>query len=388
MRTLYILFFFICVFANICCSEGSNNQPILPDEEEPTPPPSEFNPDNVGLEYDDGTNIAFHIKIAIDKEGFDMRDMDFFKSRLKTQWEAINERFMKQDKKNVLKRNYIFIPDLEDIIIFEGDHWEVPKNYANRIDKNKYQCIVAYDFVIQEGEGGGGCSDDGYGMSNILVVNPGIEPGKFFNHLDETTSTVAAIVHEFGHFRGIIDLYPFAIKASDNPVSGQSFSPIAGIMNNPYPAIKDCEWSEYELRCLNVNGARKEYRLYDTCLWETFTDFIEFTITENGEPVEGYTLNFYKTESYKVTKQIAHTMSADGNKVRKDAKALFWYGKALWQYYGMFLVEAINTKTGNKGYCFLPIYEPHTQGLIDKVENKITDKSFYKKTIDIQPQKQ
>lgn len=336
MRTLYILFFFICVFANICCSEGSNNQPILPDEEEPTPPPSEFNPDNVGLEYDDGTNIAFHIKIAIDKEGFDMRDMDFFKSRLKTQWEAINERFMKLDKKNVLKRNYIFIPDLEDIIIFEGDHWEVPKNYANRIDKNKYQCIVAYDFVIQEGEGGGGCSDDGYGMSNILVVNPGIEPGKFFNHLDETTSTVAAIVHEFGHFRGIIDLYPFAIKASDNPVSGQSFSPIAGIMNNPYPAIKDCEWSEYELRCLNVNGARKEYRLYDTCLWETFTDFIEFTITENGEPVEGYTLNFYKTESYKVTKQIAHTMSADGNKVRKDAKALFWYGKALWQYYGMF----------------------------------------------------
>ena len=71
MRTLYILFFFICVFANICCSEGSNNQPILPDEEEPTPPPSEFNPDNVGLEYDDGTNIAFHIKIAIDKEGFE-----------------------------------------------------------------------------------------------------------------------------------------------------------------------------------------------------------------------------------------------------------------------------------------------------------------------------
>ena len=81
-------------------------------------------------------------------------------------------------------------------------------------------------------------------------------------------------------------------------------------------------------------------------------------------------------------------MSADGNKVRKDAKALFWYGKALWQYYGMFLVEAINTKTGNKGYCFLLIYEPHTQGLIDKVEHKITDKSFYKKTIDIQPQKQ
>ena len=58
----------------------------------------EFDPGKVGLEYDDGTNIAFQVKLAVDKEGYDMRDLEFFKSRLKIQWEAINERFNKLDK--------------------------------------------------------------------------------------------------------------------------------------------------------------------------------------------------------------------------------------------------------------------------------------------------
>ncbi len=81
-------------------------------------------------------------------------------------------------------------------------------------------------------------------------------------------------------------------------------------------------------------------------------------------------------------------MSIEGSKYRKDARELFWYGdytndKSLWTYHKMFLVEVISDKTGKKGYQFLPFYEPHNQGLMDKYVNPISGKSVFVMNIDI-----
>jgi len=396
----YTLVFCILSFVCISCSDGDDS-PVT--EKPGTDNPGgngEFDPGKVGLEYDDGTNIAFQVKLAVDKEGYDMRDLEFFKSRLKIQWEAINERFNKLDKQKGFKRNYIFIPDLEDIVIYERDeekeltdpgysHWNVHNLYPTRIDKSKYQCMVVYDFVVQEGEGGGGYGDDGAGMGNILVINPSKENiGKFFNHLDENTSTVAAIVHELGHFRGIEDIYPLSIGADKNPISNQGFTPIAGIMNNPYPSIDKCEWSGYEINCINACGAKKGWRMFDHVMADYMADYIEVNVTEDGESVEGFQVNFYIFKDGKVSTEKKAQMSIEGSKYRKDARELFWYGdytndKSLWTYHKMFLVEVISDKTGKKGYQFLPFYEPHNQGLMDKYVNPISGKSVFVMNIDI-----
>lgn len=394
IKQIYLLLIMLAFFTSASCSDG--NTDVLPDDpnienpDEPAPPDDDFDPDKVKLEYDDGVNCAFHVKIAIDKEGWEMRDEEFFKTRLKSQWEAINERFNALDKKDQLKRNYIFIPDLDDIIVYEfkdaDSHWEVPADYASRIDFNKYQCLVAYDFVVQEGEGGGGCGDDGKGLANILVINPSENNiGKFYDHFDESTSTVAAITHELGHFRGIYDLYVVNLSGSKNPINGEGFRAPDGVMNdNTYGPIEDVYWNDYEILCLNYNLARKEYRLYDTCMWETFTDNIEISVTEGGEPVNGFTLNLYNLSNSAIESDAYNSFIVEGSKLRKEARDLFWYGSAYWQYNKMYLLEVVSTRTGKKGYRFLPYYEPHQKGLEDKTVNNISGKSVLELSIDIE----
>lgn len=346
----------------------------------------------VGLEYDDGENLIFHVKIAIDKEGASMRSMDYFKENLKKQWDDINVRFNALDKKNELKRNYIFVPDLDGIIIYNYEdadsHWSVPSDYASQIDFNKYQCLVAYDFVVQEGEGGGGCGDDGKGMANILVVNANKSNiGKFYDHFQSSANTVAAITHELGHFRGIWDLYVINLNGSNNAVNGQGFQAPDGVMNNnTYGPIEEVYWNEYEILCLNACLARKEYRLFDTCLWEYFPDNIEVHVTEGGQDVkDGFKLNFYAIENYKIdTTTDRPQKTAALSTLRMDARDLFWYGDAYWQWTPMFLLEAVSNATGKKGYAFLPYYEVHMQGLKDKSASPIEGKSTYKLTINIE----
>lgn len=390
----------LCMLAStyISCSDGGNSIPTLPEEPETPVKPDEGDEidfDKIGIEYNDGTNIIFHVKIAIDKEGYEMRDMEFFKTRLKTQWEGINKRFNGLDKKDALKRNYIFVPDLEDIILYSHDdnkedpsssHWEVPKYHNDRIDRKKFQCMVAYDFAVQEGEGGGGFGDND-GLGNILVINPGKQNiGKFYDHFAESANTVAAITHEMGHFRGVVDTYLCRVSGKNNPVNGQGFEPEAGNMNNPYPALDKCEWSEYEMRAINANGAKKALYLLHKCMRDYFPDNLEFTVTQNGEPVVDCTLNIYNAGGYKVDPKAVKTFNFTGGMLRKEGHELFWthdWVQYPWTYYTMVLLEAINNKTGKKGYSFLPAYEVHNKGLIDKYENKITGKSIFKRTIEI-----
>ena len=250
MKKFFCIFFF-SLAATVCfsCSDNGSNETMLPqepDSEESINPGADGNYDNIGIEYDDGTNIVMHVKIAIDKEGWDMRDETFFKTGLKKQWEGINERFNGLDKKGKLQRNYIFIPDLDDIILYNfndnkevpaGSHWEVTRWHSDRIDLKKFQILVSYDFAIQEEEvGKSGGHGDSNGLSNILVINPGEQNvGKFYDHFSDAANTVAAITHELGHCRGVIDTYLCRVNSKNNPVSGQGFEPEKGNMNNPYP---------------------------------------------------------------------------------------------------------------------------------------------------------
>lgn len=393
----YFCTFFFSLFAAACisCSDGNSNEPILPPDpepEEPVNPGGNDNYDNIGIEYDDGTNIVMHVKIAIDKEGWDMRNEEFFKTRLKTQWEGINERFNELDKKDMLKRNYIFIPDLEDIILYNSNdnkekpsnsHWEVPKWHSHRIDLKKYQILVAYDFAVQEGEEGGGHGDSN-GLSNILVINPGKQNiGKFYDHFTDKANTVAAITHELGHCRGVIDTYLCRVNGKNNPINGQGFEPEKGNMNNPYPSLDECEWSEYEMRVINLNGAKKQQYLCYNCMNDWFPDMIEFNVVANDEPVKDCTLNIYKMTDYKIHPDAIKTYPFNGGTLRKNAKEIFWHNTAAWSYYNMVFVEAVDNKTGKKGYSFMPAYELHHQGIIDKYENKIEGRSVFKRTIEI-----
>ena len=132
--------------------------------------------------------------------------------------------------------------------------------------------------------------------------------------------------------------------------------------DNTYGTLEECYWNEYELLCLNANLSKKEYRLWDSCMWEYFTDLIEVSVTEDNKPVDGFKLNFYKYESGKINPVVHIAMDNEGSIIRKEARDLFWHGSAKWQYYSMILLEAVNANTGHKCYAIMPYYQPHMQG--------------------------
>lgn len=349
-------------------------------------------------EYDDGENIIFHVKLAIDEEGFAMmdNDMEFFKEYLGDQWDEINRRFNGLDKKGILNRNYIFVPDLEDIIVYKyksnDSHWSVAKDYEDRIDVSKFQLSVAYDFVKQDGEGGGGfggnCPE---GMNNIMVTCYSKTKEDVRKYAGTEALSDESIVHELGHYRGLIDTYWCEISAANNKVNGKSFTPERGnMMGACYAPIEEVEWSEYEMYVINTTAAGGKNVDIHSTVRDYFPDEAEFQVTENGKPVKGFTLNFYpKDYTGSNIEKVSRTYTQEGNSIILDAKVpLFWPWQVWYEnhphtYNRLLLVEAISTQTGKKAYQFLPVYEVHKQGLLDKYLNKITGKSVFKMTIDI-----
>jgi hypothetical protein len=351
--------------------------------------------DDVKREYDDGKNIIFHVKLAIDKEGLEMmdNDMEFFREQLAIQWEEINKRFNRLDKKGILKRNYIFVPDLKDIIVFDhevGSNWDVAFNYADRIDPEKFQLAVSYDFYKQEGEGGGGFGGkQPEGVNHIMVTCYSKNKEDILKYAGIEGLSDESIVHELGHYRGLIDTYWCELRASDNLITHKGFQPERGnMMGACYEPLENIEWSEYEMYVINATGC-KNVSIHEK-IAEYFPDDVEFTITENGEPVEGFTLKFYsKDYQDSQIKDVRKSYTESGSKITLNAKyPLFWpsqnwYENYHWTYHRLLLVEAISKKTGKKGYIFIPVYEVHKQGLIDKFVNPITGRSVFKATIDI-----
>lgn len=354
--------------------------------------------DDIGTEYDDGENIIFHVKLAIDEEGFKMHnsDMDFFRNKLAKQWDEINIRFNGLDKKGILKRNYIFVPDLDDIIVYEHkdnrSNWNVPQNYPEKINQKKYQCLVSYDCVIQEDEVnyGGGYSQTDYGMGSILVIHPGKENiGKFVDHFEGNNGTTS-ITHELGHFRGLMDTYWCELGADNNLITHKGFWPEKGnMMGACYEPLETAIWSDYEMYVLNATGA-KVCDIYKV-VKQYFADDVEISVTENGNPIDGFTLNVYhKDYAGSKMEKIEQTYTQkNGDKIKINATVpLFWPYDVWYENYPhtfnrLLLVEAISKKTGKKGYRFIPAYEVHKQGLLDKSENKKTGRSVFKATIDI-----
>lgn len=357
--------------------------------------------DDIGVEYDDGTNIIFHVKLAIDKEAFEMNNsnMELFRHKLAKQWDEINVRFNGLDKKGILRRNYIFVPDLKDIIVYEhknnNSHWDVPKDYADRIAPQKYQCLVSYDCVIQEDEvgRGGGYGHTDYGMGNILVIHPGKENvGKFIDHFeDKTKNGTSSITHELGHFRGLIDTYWCELSASDNQVTGERFRPERGnMMGACYEPLENIEWSVYEMYVINATLATK-CDIYKTVA-DYFPDKFELSVTEDGKPIEGFQLNVYRKpySGNVIKKDDVMKHSSNGSSITLDAKVpLFWPHQGWFENYPhtfnrLILIEVISNKTGKKATKIIPVYDVHKQGLIDKSENPIIGNSVFKTTIDIQ----
>ena len=351
---------------------------------------NEYN--DVEREYDDGKNCIFHVKIAIDKPGYEMsgRDMRYFQEKIAIQWEAITERFNALDKNGLLKRNYIFVPDVKDIIVYDENYFSRKDN--PRIPYDKFQLIVCYDFYKDDNinMGVGSYSGDMNAGIDLIGMGAHCKNAEEFDRVlnPETSGFEEALAHELGHFRGLLDTYLCDLSSSNNKINGQSFTAEWGNMMGAYNRpIGEVWWSDYEAYVINVTGAK--HCAGSGTVAAYFPENMEVTVTEQGKPCDDFTLKFYPKESG-IIKSVKNEFKGTKGVIQIDARKLFWEKEGGWNnrpyagsFYKLFLVEAINKKTGKKAYKMLPYYDVHKQGLIDKSEKPIDGESTFKYSINI-----
>jgi hypothetical protein len=326
-------------------------------------------------DYDDGSTIYINVKIAIDKKGWDSNTPEFFKAKLKEQWDQITARFNNSDKKHQLKRKYIFKPDLDDIIVYSGcSYWgENGANIKaiNQMDKSIFKLVVIYDFFYEgaeAGEYGGGCGNDD-GIGTILVINAsdGMK-NKYNDHFGPYT--YRAITHELGHFRGVIDLYADVVKGADNPVNAEAYNPPHCLMNDYcYTPDDESSWSDYAIKIMNKTGNIKKANLIDQLMYDDFADKMHITASKNGTPVDAkvnlYQASYsYVTWSNTVSKTPYCTYDVkNGSYLVDDLRSLFYKSKdVLYDRRQVFLVEAVNAE-GQKKYAWISDFGMHDSGM-------------------------
>lgn len=349
------------------CGSASSNDPDITNPETEKP---EYTAD-----YDDGTTIYINVKIAIDRKGWQTQSPAFFKEKLTTQWNEINARFNNCDKKHQLKRKYIFKPDLDDIIVYDGcSYWGengADTKAIQQMDKNIFKLVVIYDFFYEgaeNGEYGGGCGNNN-GIGTILVIN-GSEgmKNKYNDHFNQYT--YRAITHELGHFRGVIDLYADIVEGKNNPVNGEGFNPPHCLMNDYcYTPDEESCWSDYAIKIINMVGNTKQNDLINELIYKDFADNMIIKMTINGTPTNGKVALYQATYSYETwcntvskTPYCTYDIQNGSYTVNNLRGVFFKNPENKWDRRQVFLVEA-TTADGQKKYAWIADYMMHNSGM-------------------------
>jgi len=349
----------------VSCASSSGNGSDITEPDKP----------QYTADYDDGTTIYINVKIAIDKKGWESQTPAFFKQKLAEQWDKINQRFNNCDKKHLFKRKYIFKPDLDDIIVYDGcSYWGengADTKAIQQMDKNIFKLVVIYDFFYEgaeKGEYGGGCGNNN-GIGTILVINASDDmKNKYNDHFNQYT--YRAITHELGHFRGVIDLYADVVEGKNNPVNGEGFMPPHCLMNDYcYAPDEESCWSDYAIKIINKVGNTKQSGLIDESMYRDFADNMIIKMTINGVPIDGKVSLYQATYSYTTWCNTVSTTPystftiKNGSYSISDLRSLFFKSSEnKWDRRQVFLVEAITTD-GQKKYAWISDFMMHDSGM-------------------------
>lgn len=125
-------------------------------------------------------------------------------------------------------------------------------------------------------------NDDSWGWRRTPYLTLGHDYAGLFG-----SNAVDALLHEFGHTRGMYDLYLGEVTAARNSISGQPYESERCIMNYPYG---ETIWSEFSRFIINASGANRVAAMY----WNFFPDVFKVNVQyRDGVPASGARLNFY-----------------------------------------------------------------------------------------------
>ena len=293
---------------------------------------------------------VFTVKVLVDTPTLEqIGGMNLFKARLSKQFERINRAF---NRPGYFDADYRFVVDLDAVELYEGNS----RKYTSYPHPD-HDYMIVMDGVNNYGEDGGG----GWYGENQTIYHFWIKDEKGSDLLDTRASD--GVIHEFGHARGVPDVYAMTVKAEKNPINGEGFGAVRSIMNYCYGETHWCPYS-----CNIINYTKGEMADINRLMSKNYpARFIVKARDAAGHPIRNATVKTYPvgwyefdvktTPAYTGTTDKTGTYLFDGNPFAPSIDG--WGALA-----PLFLIE-VTAPDGHKGYVWLPMYEVHFAGYND-----------------------
>lgn len=163
---------------------------------------------------------------------------------------------------------------------------------------------------------------------------------------------IDGIIHEFGHARGIPDIYAMKVDADKNPICGMPYIGTRCIMDYPYG---ERHWSDYAVNMINLANGRNI----------DIDDLVAKAVPENitiearwadGTPAKDAVVKFYPVMwySYTVQSKPVYTTQANKGSVTFPTEKVFSREKEFGLKYSNCLVEV--ESEGVKSYGWIPLW--------------------------------
>ena len=230
---------------------------------------------------------------------------------------------------------------------FEGQSKSIMYK-SDGLVSTEFDCRVVINGHAEEGDVSGG-----------WIGSPYLNLGHDFSGL-WSGYALDALIHEFGHMRGVPDLYAAEVSASNNPINGRAYESPTCIMNYCYGIST---WSEYAQLLINASADQRTCVMHYNHFPKQGTQVK--VVDKNGAVVEGAELNFYPIYAY--GSKVESTALYKGT---TDAEGIYSFGSVnpfvkpnqtnLDSNVANYLVEVVHNN--KKSYEWMPMWEAETAG--------------------------
>lgn len=284
----------------------------------------------------------FSVKVGIDRESVDsLGGVGKVKQKIEYMFKRVNKAFNQTRQFDAL---YDFHVDWGAFYVYDGiSAREVKKPHPD------HDYLVIIDGYKSHPEEVGG----GWMGSDILTVyHSRTHNDRFNDPFDEIA--IDGIIHEFGHSRGVPDIYAMKVDADKNPIAPIACDGTRCIMNYPYG---ETFWSEYAVNMINL--AEDKRVEIDNLVADMLPKNLSFKVmTPDGKPARDACLTFYPVGwySYSVSAEPVYSVKTghDGE-VKFDTRKVFPKSEEFGVKYPNAFVKIVSSDM--TAYAWLPLYE-------------------------------
>ncbi len=284
----------------------------------------------------------FTVKVGIDCESVDsLGGEDNVRRQIARMFEKVNRAFNYTRQFNAV---YDFVVDWDAFYIYDG----VSTDEVHKPHPDHDYLVIIDGYKSDPREAGGGW----YGGEILTVYHSRIHNDHFNDPFEP--GAIDGIIHEFGHGRGMPDIYAMKVDADKNPIAPIGCMGTKCIMDYPYG---ETFWSKYAVNMINLSADKMVD--IDRLVQAMCPDYLSFNVVgPDGKPVKGAEITFYPVGwySYSVSPDPVHSVrtGADGSVTFKSGKVFPKTHSFGLKYPNAFVKAEYD---GMTAYAWLPLYE-------------------------------